>query len=928
MLRFVLRKMLNKKYMILSLLLGNIFLISIAMSGPMYTRAVTQNLLTRTLEDSYAQTGVYPMLFTLDTSVNAGPKDSAKAVEYELAASRVKSISEELNTEEKYFVEFSRVEDFSAARLDSRSDQSTSAKFTIATLTDLDERADIISGSGWSSEPDADGVYDALIGRSAFIRKQFILGEVFEFGYIKAPDGNPLKIRISGVFTSNSDDRWINDESWYASEIFISDELFRSVFTGAEEYPCSINSTFYSFIDYEKLKSDNVEKTLELINRYNNEYNRVYIINFTASCESLLRSYRSEANRAAATLNVLRVPIFALLIAFIFMLSRQTLEIEQSEISVLKSRGASTGQILNIYLLQSITLALAALLISVPFSAFLCRAIGSANAFLRFVSRASLKIEYTKEVAVYAVAGAVVSVLAMILPAISFSRLTIVDAKRGRQDYSRKPVWQKFFIDIILLAVSLYGLYTFNNQSALLEEKAASGAALDPLIYMASSLFAVGASLFMVRIIPSIAGIIFRLFSKSLSPAMYASFLQVLRSRHNQAFIMVFLMLTIAVGILNADTASTVNTLKERQLRYNLGADVILEEQWVKTGGEYTETDAARYSEIDGVSSISKVYIDENGGISSGNINLSNVKVMGIDTRSFGLTAYMPDGLLPTHFYNYLNAISRDRAYVLCSSAFRDNLGLEIGDTVTLKTAGQYSMQVQIAEFIDYFPGYNAQVYETREDGTVSRVSRYLIVANLGYIQSYTGLQPYQLWLKCPESADSVYEYANSSGKRYSYFNDVYASVDTLKNEPSIQGTNGILTLSFIIGLTICAVGFLIFWILAIQSRTLQFGIYRAMGMSVKEIILMLINEHIWQSLMSVAAGTGIGYLVSYLYIPLIQIAYSSADASLPLIVTRDYTDHIRLIVIILTVLCVCVAALINIVRRLNVSSALKLGEE
>ena len=57
MLKFVFRKMLNKKWMILSLLIGNIFLISIAMSGPMYIDAVTQNLLTRTLTDSYRETG-------------------------------------------------------------------------------------------------------------------------------------------------------------------------------------------------------------------------------------------------------------------------------------------------------------------------------------------------------------------------------------------------------------------------------------------------------------------------------------------------------------------------------------------------------------------------------------------------------------------------------------------------------------------------------------------------------------------------------------------------------------------------------------------------------------------------------------------------------------------------------------------------------
>lgn len=74
--------MLNKKWMILSLLVGNLFLISIAMSGPMYIGAVTQNLLTRSLSDSYRATGEYPALFTLESSLHKGSRDAAANCQY------------------------------------------------------------------------------------------------------------------------------------------------------------------------------------------------------------------------------------------------------------------------------------------------------------------------------------------------------------------------------------------------------------------------------------------------------------------------------------------------------------------------------------------------------------------------------------------------------------------------------------------------------------------------------------------------------------------------------------------------------------------------------------------------------------------------------------------------------------------------------
>ena len=51
MLKFVLRKMLNKKWMVLALLIGNILLVSITAGNPMYTQAVLQRTLTQSLQD-------------------------------------------------------------------------------------------------------------------------------------------------------------------------------------------------------------------------------------------------------------------------------------------------------------------------------------------------------------------------------------------------------------------------------------------------------------------------------------------------------------------------------------------------------------------------------------------------------------------------------------------------------------------------------------------------------------------------------------------------------------------------------------------------------------------------------------------------------------------------------------------------------------
>ena len=928
MLKFVFRKMLNKKWMILSLLIGNIFLISIAMSGPMYIDAVTQNLLTRTLTDSYRETGEYPALYTMEANISKGKKDSTSAIEYAQAKADMEALPEMVGTPALYETEFTWSEDYSAKTTSDREDGSASVNLYLSMMTGLEDHIDLISGETLSATPDSDGVYNALVSRTAFVRKRMLMGEVLEYQYIIAPDGNPLRVRIAGVFDSTDDAWWTEHESFYVGNIFIADELFDAIFLQGETNEYSLSTIWTTHIDYESMRSETVQQNVDTINEFNDKYNLIYIKNFNTSCETMLKDYITEAAQAAATLKVLQVPIFALLIAFIFMVSRQILEIEQSEIAVLKSRGASGRQVLSVYLTQGLLLAAAGFAISIPVSGFLCSAIGSASAFLEFSNPASLTIVYDLEAFIYALAAAALCVVTMVGPAISFSRLTIVDAKRSKHAGDVKPFWQKFFLDFLVLAVAVYSLYSFGNQKELLAERVAQGAALDPLLYISSSLFAVGASLVAVRFIPVIASGVFRLFSKLWKPAMYASFLQILRSRHRQTFMMCFVMLTIAIGMYNADTASTVNSSQEDQLRYDLGADIVLQETWQKSGSEYIEPDIARYEQLDNVESVTKVLLDASASAESKTKNVQRVQLMGIDTRSFGQTAHMKEGLCEEHFFTYLNDLSQTLNGALVSRNFETILGLEVGDTISVRPSNNESVSLTITGFVDYFPTYSPIVREIQDDGTEKAMDRYLVVANFGYLKSLWGTQPYEIWIKSPENADSVNDYAAASGIRYLKYSDIFSRIDAMKNSPAIQGTNGILTLSFIIGLILCAAGFLIFWILSIQARSLQFGIYRAMGMSVGELIAMLINEHFWQSVTSVVAGAGIGFLVSKLYIPLIQIAYSSADASLPLAITRNLNEHIRLIVIIMAVLVVCIGVLITLVRKLKIAQAIKLGED
>ena len=146
--------------------------------------------------------------------------------------------------------------------------------------------------------------------------------------------------------------------------------------------------------------------------------------------------------------------------------------------------------------------------------------------------------------------------------------------------------------------------------------------------------------------------------------------------------------------------------------------------------------------------------------------------------------------------------------------------------------------------------------------------------------------------------------------------------------DPLFQETNGILTLSFIIILVLCSAGFLIYWVLSIKERELLFGVFRAMGMSKKNIFSMLVVEQIFSTLLSIFAGTGIGFLASYMFVPMLQMTYSAGNNVLTTPLMTWPSEMIRLFAVIITVIALCLLVLARIIYRSKITSALKLGED
>ncbi len=955
MLRFILQKLLNKKWLILSIIIGNVLLVGIACCNPMYSRAARQKMLTKNMNAYLEENNKYPGMIYSEATL--GKKNlEGKTSRYIKSYFEVNDTIEEMSgikaAQKVDLLEFTNKQE-GRFRVKRANDSASTIDLKIATLSDLENHIEMVDGTVYSNQPDSEGIVDVIINEKVYMTSTIVIGDVLDLIGYNNIDGQQVSIRVVGVFRAKdpSDTYWVKDSLSYDMEFFMARDQFFNQFMRDGEIVGSVKMRNYTLFDYTEIDVEEVQNLLDVYHKLSDDYRSSEshaLYKVSCNYEKIFNQFLVDSSKVNATMWILQVPILVLLAVFIFMVSNQVIGIEQSEIAMLKSRGVSRFQLILTYLLQSAIIGVFALIIGIPFGYLLCHLFGSTNAFMEFVGRKAMKVKITGESILYALISCLAGILIMTLPVLKFAKFSIVEQKSNKRK-KNKPMWQKMFLDFVLLAFSCYEYYNFSHQKEKLMQEVANGEALDPLLFLSASLFILSCAIVFLRVIPLLSSLIFRIGRRFWKPDAYASFLQITRDAHKQSFITVFLVLTIALGIFNANIARTVNQNEEERLMYTDGADIVAKEKWnnnvnsVKLGYsknlQYTEADYTKYEDLleshpDELKAVTKVLHENTAVLSTGGKTIENVEFMAINTKEFGNTAWMPKNVTEHHWFDDLNALASNPEGLIVSSNLAEKYDLSVGTTMTL-TRNNEVMQsmgnkpMTIVAIVDYWPGYeNKRTEKDRETNEEKLVDNYLIVANYDNILLNYPITPYEIWMKVNDSTGFVYDWAESNNVVFTEFNDTTKDLINLKNDPYFQITNGMLTITFIVVLVLCAIGFLIFWITNIRSRELIFGIYRAMGMSMGELIRMLVNEHVFGSLLPIAFGAGVGIVASKLFLPLIQIAYSPKIETLPAKIIMSGQDLTRIGIVIAVMLFLCIGVLAVLLSKIKINQALKLGED
>lgn len=942
MFKMMLQKFLSKRWMSVCLLTGILLLIATAVSFPMYRRSAFDRMLYDEFRNYLSANGEWPALnrLVMISKKDAGGKAISRVEEL------MEGIYERLGVTEKETVYY-----YSLAKTDAESLMKRKVlkklSLSLSFLSNLPEHAKIMAGEMYSEDGIAeDGCLEAVMSQACMVDSDLLVGETIEFTNLKDPQGNPIRVRITGVFQEalEKDFYWQKTPEDLKQDILIQEKVFREYFTGEQAGGFTLTCNYFSLFEYEDIRADQVDRLAEGTGWLLEESPFRSIFSRPAYAD-ILDSYSRKLKRIDAALFLLQIPVLILLGAFLFMISGQMYDMERNDISVMKSRGASGAQLLRLYFYQSCFLTFLGAAAGIPLGRVFAGVLGSARSFLQFDLQGSMILPdreavLSTETLIYTAAAMVVCILIMTLPAIKHSRVSIVNLKQ-KKALRKRSWWELCCLDLICLAIALYGYYSCNKNQQAVVESVLRGESMDPLQYVSSSLFIVGAGLLALRLQPLLIRGIFLLGRKFWKPASYISFMENGKNGRKQQFIMLFLIMALSLGMFHAAAARTILQNALENTVYLDGTDYIVREVWednsARGGTEgataefrYYEPDYEKFGRLESAASYTKVIYDTKAYVETGGNSRQDVVLMGIHTRQFGENTRMAEGLTEKHYYEYLNELALNPDGLLVSADFRDLYGYAQGDVITYCNSKGNKAKGKILDFFSYWPGYAPSVTDLNPDGSVGTVSCSMVVAPIAMLTSKWGTVPYEVWITAREDADpdTFYRWIEEEGVRLVRYVDQRSDLEAVIQDPLLQGTNGILTMGFLVIILLWAVGYLIYWILSIRSREMIFGILRANGMHKGEIFHILINEQIFCGGFSVAVGLVIGKLACRMFVPILQTAYAASNQVLPLRLITDEQDMLKLYGVTGAVLAVCLMVLFFLVRKLNVAKALKMGEE
>jgi len=837
----------------------------------------------------------------------------------------------------------------------------------MATLNDIEQHIRLEEGVMPANAP-KDGMLPVLVHEHFSDQYGVRTGDIFSLTMnvsVAAPGstGNTVRrvqimAKVVGVWTPINAD----EDYWFISPFSLSDGLLvtRAMFETdvAQILPQPVDYVVYNYnLDDAPLQTELVQPLLARLNTLRNDaFEKRPGMSQSTNVTTVLNSYVTASGEMTLLMVAFAAPLLVIVLYFIVLVSGMVIRRQEGELITFRSRGASSGDALGLYAIQSALIGLIALAVGMPLGYVIGAFMNGTRTFLDFsgVIRLTLADFIASFNPVYlpfrfAIGAAVIATLATLLPAAGVSRSTVVlyNADRGRNINS--PVWQRLFLDVLLLVPVAYGYMQLKQQGniALFGRTLSNENPLrDPVRYLLPMLMMTSIALIVARLFPLImrfiASVVQHLSSKApLSTPTLLAARELGRSPKDYLGSLLLLIIATGIATFGASTAKTLDGHLTDSVYFVSGADLRLDEDAQSNKPKLTNSFGGgdqKPPPDDGKPEIWSFLPPEDHLTIPGVQAYARMTTLSVEPQiarqigSFSLkaldwheaSAVMAKSFRVDYasksFGTLMNEIGAQPNGILVPPIFLSLNKKAIGDPLPLKiftTEGRVPVTYTIAGTFQYFP-----TIEPKDDETV-------FIADIDYTFERMGKAvPYEVLLSLAPgtSGTAVSNRANQMGYMVKTSYDARLAIQDQQQTPERQGLFGILTAGFFASIALTIIGFVLYSVLSFRRRSIELGVLRTLGLSAPQMAVYLILSQLIIVVAGTAAGAAAGILASQLFIPFFQVT-GKLVAEVPAFYIRIAWTELTLVCLaIAAAFAVAILATLLFLRRMRAFEAVKLG--
>lgn len=662
-----------------------------------------------------------------------------------------------------------------------------------------------------------------------------------------------------------------------------------------------------------------------------------------------LSSYESRFRSLIVLFYAAGAPLVLLALIFISLTAARAVQQVEQETATLRGRGVSLAQVFTLNFIESLVL----IGMAIPGALFLgwlsAMLMGKTQLFLQFTRHSELAFSI-RDIQWGWIAGlALLVILARLVPLLSLRHTTAISLKQERSRSSKRPLWERSFIDFLLLIPAGYAFWILRGQAKpmqILTDLQLSGGEgqYDPLMFIASSLFAVAAAMLALRLAALLLRLVAKVSERFFGAGAYLAVQELARRPQEHASVILLIMIALSLAIYSASMAKTLDRWMHDSQYYQTGADLVIKEYEIprqdpsQVSGVPVAQPAQpdpmkaveslvsleKHLDIPGVRSAS--FVGKYNGRCSYGAGQQECLLMGIDRLNFPATAYYRPDFAGQPLGALMNALGGEPRGVLVPESLLESSGLQIGDRLSVTAhlgilAEGFSEEMVIVGAYTYFP----TVYPARAPTLIASLETLF-----GVPEAVTG---YEVWLDLDDQAPAQAVLDNLKALAFQdfFFVDVRGNalgeIQQLTNQPEWVGLFGILSVGFLLTCLMPCVGFVLDTFASLRKNFIQLGILMAIGLSHAQLVSYLALERLMIMGIALAGGALTGFLTSVLFVPLLQVSAAPGTPIPPFEVLLGWAEAGWLIAGFAAVLLVTVMGTIGYLMRIEIFQAVKLGE-